>query len=773
MSVVTTLVAFGVRSLINAPAATAVKLTADRIEKWYADHTRILPDAIERANDRAWRSLAVALGGDGLIGQITRLFASGSDMAIREQVAGFLHSTAHELSHSPVEFRKECLAELKRAGKERALAAGRIAPEDLSNRVADFQCFSDPHALVDSAWVAAGEISDSLAAYPKLATLLRQRTPAGSPLLVTAFAFFFRREVETNAELARGLAFDGMRQLSTAQETGFRQLEDALSAIGPRFDELFDKLDAIEEHVLDIKEEMRRMHATHAGLLTDIISQLNRQGMAGGAVRANQSFSIRTDSERRIVKDMLARFRQLPVNTQEQLPATLNGLGKLMIGAGDFVAAEGAFEEVARSAHDPGEKAEAYFNAYRAALEQKKWPTALEAIEKAAELDARQYALFPRSRYQAKAILGAGGFGAAFLCVDQFMQADVVVKSLHDGDFDRSADEVFAEARILRKMRHPAIVSVLDTNFADPANRARPYIVMDHFEGGSLETYLREHGELPVADLLEIAVQVADGMKAAHDHGILHRDLKPDNILVRQQNGRWHVCIIDFGLALHRDPTGGDASSMDKSILGGSVAGTMKYAPPEQQGELPGIKPGTWSDVYTFGKTCCYALFRTTEPRMRHLEKIPVPLRDLLERCIEQELEHRIKDFGEVIERMRACRVPADPIRPVRPQVPNAEEPKRKRENRGYDVFMKLLERPVKREDVIAGMVKEGYSAATAASYISWSKRVVDEEYNNPFYFEVESYKDDDGEMWLRKKPGRDFTDVDMDVVPFEDWVGK
>ena len=86
------------------------------------------------------------------------------------------------------------------------------------------------------------------------------------------------------------------------------------------------------------------------------------------------------------------------------------------------------------------------------------------------------------------------------------------------------------------------------------------------------------------------------------------------------------------------------------TVLGGSVAGTLKYAPPEQMGELRGVRPGPYSDVYAFGKLCSYALFRTTEPTHRQWAAIPEDLADVLDRCVERELEHRHADFGPVLE---------------------------------------------------------------------------------------------------------------------------
>ncbi len=111
--------------------------------------------------------------------------------------------------------------------------------------------------------------------------------------------------------------------------------------------------------------------------MEQVLLRLGRVGMARGEVRPGNSCSIRGEDERRAVKALLARYRELPAEEQRQAPALLNGLGKLQVGAGDFTEARQTFTEVVAVVGKATDKAEASFNAYRAALEEKKW--ALEA----------------------------------------------------------------------------------------------------------------------------------------------------------------------------------------------------------------------------------------------------------------------------------------------------------------------------------------------------------------------------------------------------------
>src|SRR5262249_22644611 len=141
--------------------------------------------------------------------------------------------------------------------------------------------------------------------------------------------------------------------------------------------------------------------------------------------------------------------------------------------------------------------------------------------------------------------------------------------------------------------------------------------------------FIQERGTITPGDLIEVARQLAQGMHAAHQRSVLHRDLKPANVLVRQDGPNWEVRIIDFGLALRRQTveTSLAVRPAGHTVLGDSVAGMVRYAPPEQMGELKGVPPGPYSDVYSFGKVCCYALFRTTEPRDRHWQAVPAGIR--------------------------------------------------------------------------------------------------------------------------------------------------
>jgi WD40 repeat protein len=176
---------------------------------------------------------------------------------------------------------------------------------------------------------------------------------------------------------------------------------------------------------------------------------------------------------------------------------------------------------------------------------------------------------------------------------------------------------------------------------------------MDYFQGQTLEGYVKEHGPLPVEDVLAVARQVAEGLQAAHGAKVLHRDVKPANLLVRKEAAGWKVKVIDFGLALPQKvvETSQKASTVrqKETRVGSSVAGTLDYGAPEQMGRRK--EPvGRYSDVYGWAKTCCYALFQTTQPTFRHWQSVPEPLAELLGRCLEEDPKKRPQGFAEVLK---------------------------------------------------------------------------------------------------------------------------
>jgi hypothetical protein len=499
------------------------------------------------------------------------------------------------------------------------------------------------------------------AGFPSLAWLLAQRPRQGTPVLLAGARYFFRRAVEDDAKLFQGLAFARLEGLGEAQEQGFASLSAALTQQGERLEELLGGVQAVvaQTHgaVLDLQGQMRGQGEQIGQIGQAVLQLLEQYRLQRREVRPGDSLSIRDEGERQLVKQLVARYRSLPEGERRNVPALLNAIGKLEVVAGDFDQAQRDFQQVATMVGDTRAKAEAHFNAYQAALERRDFGAALKDLIGAVKLDAKRYAPFPVGKYHPLRILGAGGFGTAFLCRHRYMNADVVVKALHLEALGRDTDRVFTEAQVLRQLDHPAIIRISECGYVDAAGKGRPHLIMDYFQGQTLESYVKEHGPLSVEDVLAVARQVAEGLQAAHGAKVLHRDVKPANLLVRKEAAGWKVKIIDFGLALPQKVVEtsrkGSTARQKETMVGSSIAGTVDYGAPEQMGRRK--EPvGPYSDVYGWAKTCCYALFRTTQSLPKHWQSVPGPLAGLLGQCLEEDPADRPASCAAVLRQLNA-----------------------------------------------------------------------------------------------------------------------
>ncbi|WUG36828.1 protein kinase [Streptomyces sp. NBC_00459] len=212
-------------------------------------------------------------------------------------------------------------------------------------------------------------------------------------------------------------------------------------------------------------------------------------------------------------------------------------------------------------------------------------------------------------RYRVVSRLGRGGMGVVWRAVDEVLGREVAVKELRTFT-DAAAPELAAlrlrmqrEARAAARIRHPGVVAVHDVSEVD----GRPLIVMELVNGRSLDDVLSERGTLDPHEAAGIGAQVMDALAAAHRVGVLHRDVKPGNILL-ETSGR--VVLTDFGIATMEDPGDGSATNLTRS---GELVGSLDYLAPER---AQGNDPGPASDIWALGATL-YAAVEGNSPFRR------------------------------------------------------------------------------------------------------------------------------------------------------------
>lgn len=254
--------------------------------------------------------------------------------------------------------------------------------------------------------------------------------------------------------------------------------------------------------------------------------------------------------------------------------------------------------------------------------------------------------------YRIEAVLGRGGTSEVYRARSEISGRVMAIKALRV-EFARNEDYLALMTREedIREIRHDAIVRYFDTQRTDDGH---VYLVMDYVDGPGLDQWLRGTG-MTAGDLLVVAERVAAGLVAAHGRNIVHRDLSPDNIILRGGDPHEAV-IIDFGIA--KDATPGAAT-----IVGNDFAGKYAYAAPEQ---LAG-KADARSDLYALG-ALLLAAFRGRQPDVGanpmevvtrkgqpiDTEGVPEPLKSLIDRLAAPEPGARFQSARDVVAFLNA-----------------------------------------------------------------------------------------------------------------------
>ncbi len=221
-------------------------------------------------------------------------------------------------------------------------------------------------------------------------------------------------------------------------------------------------------------------------------------------------------------------------------------------------------------------------------------------------------------RYRLEELIGSGGMAVVYRGVDLLLQREVAVKVLREG---YASDPAFLarfqrEAQAAARLHHPNIVTIYDVG--QDGNLS--YIVMEYVAGKDLKSYIRQRGRLRVGEALSIAVQICAGAGHAHRAGVIHCDIKPQNVLVTDDGV---VKVTDFGIAR--------ALSEVALTQAETVWGSPLYFSPEQ---AAGDPPSPASDVYSIGVTLYEMLAgappfqaeKSTALALKHLRDEPPPL---------------------------------------------------------------------------------------------------------------------------------------------------
>ncbi len=197
-------------------------------------------------------------------------------------------------------------------------------------------------------------------------------------------------------------------------------------------------------------------------------------------------------------------------------------------------------------------------------------------------------------KYRLKRVIGEGGIGAVWEATHLTLDAPVAIKFIDCGGprGAQIADRFLREARISAAVRHRNVVQIMDFGSSEDG----PYMVMEYLEGRSLGSEFKK-GPMPIDRVVEIAAQVLSGLTAVHDAGIVHKDLKPENVYLVKEADGYHPKILDFGVSKGIDPLSGPRSAV--TTQSGALSGTPQYMSPEQARGIAAIDQR--SDIYSLG----------------------------------------------------------------------------------------------------------------------------------------------------------------------------
>jgi eukaryotic-like serine/threonine-protein kinase len=297
-------------------------------------------------------------------------------------------------------------------------------------------------------------------------------------------------------------------------------------------------------------------------------------------------------------------------------------------------------------------------------------------------------------RYELEELVGSGGMSSVYRAHDRLLDRTVALKILHERHLREPeyVERFRREARSAAVLSHPNIVTVIDRGEHD----GQQFIVFEYVGGDNLKRLIEQKNPLPVSTALELAIQIARGLSFAHRNGLVHRDVKPQNVLL---NGDGEAKVSDFGIARSLDVKRGMTET-------GTVLGTSDYIAPEQ---AQGMHVDEQTDVYSLG-VVLYEMLTGEVPfpgenfvtvAMRHINEPPPPVRAkradvpprvdaAVQRAMAKDPRDRFASMADFGRELEACAGDTEEGTQIIPP-PKPKAPRRRRRSGAWPLVLLLL----------------------------------------------------------------------------------
>jgi hypothetical protein len=393
--------------------------------------------------------------------------------------------------------------------------------------------------------------------------------------------------------------------------------------------------------------------STFSQQINQIQQTLARAGLSEQRLEVFHEFAVLDEGTLALVADSVRNFGSLPATDPSYAQVVLT-LTSALAASGQVDEAEALLLR-GRSRLKGELEGLVNYNLFQLRLRRGAQDDAADALLAALRNDATRFALHDPAKHTLQRLLGAGAMGPTLLVEEKGPNRSVVALKGIWEPIPGAGEAAFGDVQRLRELKHPSIIVPQSWGYAVPAEQRQPYFVYERIAGGALNgaAFLAKNGALKLDQWKDLGARLIQTLAAAHQIGVLHLDLKPENLMFKRTGPTLEFQVNGFGLARAGTPLGRRAAAqpdgVTRSAFGQTIALGLDYAAPEQIGRGPGQGLDVRADIYAFASTMI-RLLTNDRPQLLSREHVAndKPLYELLVSCRADDPAERPASFADL-----------------------------------------------------------------------------------------------------------------------------